>query len=63
MAHGHADGHEKEPKAFFGGRSSGGGGGLPAIHSHSKRPRRHIKGAEHRHRGKHLGMKVQGKSR
>jgi hypothetical protein len=62
MAHGHADGHDKEPRSFFGGKG-GVGGSHPLVHSHSKTPKRHIRGAHHKHVGKRLGMKVQGKSR
>jgi len=64
MAYGHTDGHEKEPKSFFGGKHDGGGHRpMPLAHSHSLRPKRRIKGTHHRHVGKHVGMKVQGKSR
>jgi len=62
MSHGMADGHNKEPRSFFGGRSSG-GGGMPDIHSHHKARKKKIAGAEHSHRGKRLGMKVHGKSK
>ena len=62
MPRGHALGHEVEPKSFFGGKSDG-NKAMPLVHSHSKHAKRHIKGTEHRHRGKHVGMKVQGKAR
>ena len=63
MAHGMADGHDKEPKSFFGGRSDG-GRGMPAIHSHKKGGmKKRMAGTEHRHVGKRLGMKVHGKGK
>lgn len=53
MASGHTDGHEKEPKSYFGGPKHG--GGMPLVHSHSMRPKRSIKGTQTRHMGKKTG--------
>lgn len=49
MAHGHYDGHEKEPKQPHGPRV---GGKAPLVHSHSARPKRNIRVG-----GKRMGRK------
>lgn len=56
MASGHTDGHEKEPKTYFGPKhGSDGRGASPLVHSHSMRPKRSIKGTQTRHTGKKTG--------
>jgi hypothetical protein len=52
MARGHGTmrhmGFEKEPPAVYGGKGSG--GPQPPMHSHSARPKRHMKGGHKRGR-------------